>query len=374
MGVAVVGAASAGTLLLIPQEKLLLPKAHQTALSVEQLGYESNAWRNDHEQLLLNLMNTGDHFGVFAQDINTGKATPLEPFNSAYATVLKATAAPRRYHYYGAQGGVMSQLMPPPIHAFSPDGKWLLWGDKDACRAVPLDGSPNDKSRPQYGPWKLAISKYRMPSSVHWLHDSRRWIELAYDAQFYLHGVTIHSLDAPNANTPETDKPKTFTSRGSRWPLAITSDDHLLSYEPSIPPTPPALIYYDTPLADAHPFSRKITIFLPPHTTASSVSLPPHTTASSVSLSPDGTRLLWSLRIETRLPGPAWMQAVCARLGMQPHTQRGLWVSRRDGSDMREIGHVVEKARRHFKDAPFRRNPDGSAGDGAMAFPATLTR
>ena len=26
-----------------------------------------------------------------------------------------------------------------------------------------------------------------------------------------------------------------------------------------------------------------------------------------------------------------------------PHTERGLWVSRRDGSDLREIGHVVEK-------------------------------
>lgn len=311
---------------LVPHPNLLLARARKAPFTAQHIGYAPIAWHGDHERYVLQRIGASDHSGVFIQDLITGSVTPVKSFNDAFASRL---IVPKANRVFGMQAD--TSMFDPGAHYLSPDHKWRLWNpapwneEFTAKNGLILHAYSLDGKREQQ--WKRGQeNKYRR-NSFRWLADSRRWIDLEIDDAAYLQGVTIHSLESPNA-----DVTKTFVNRGSRWVAGITPDAHLLSYDPTTMPSSPSLIYYDTPLDDAAPISRKITI-----------PLPADTHLYNVYLSPDGARLLWHLTTRSRLPGLPLVQQLFARLGMQTEKQEGLWISKLDGSDLHELGHVPLK-------------------------------
>jgi hypothetical protein len=53
-----------------------------------------------------------------------------------------------------------------------------------------------------------------------------------------------------------------------------------------------------------------------------------------------GRRLLWYLVFEEKPPRARFLAPLLRRLGLSAHSRTGIWVSRMDGSEMREVGHV----------------------------------
>jgi hypothetical protein len=72
----------------------------------------------------------------------------------------------------------------------------------------------------------------------------------------------------------------------------------------------------------------------------SKVRLPPDSLVRYVAVSPKGDELAWYLKFDEPPPASALLRSLHELLKRRPHSRQGLWVSRLDGSEMREIGHV----------------------------------
>ena len=58
-------------------------------------------------------------------------------------------------------------------------------------------------------------------------------------------------------------------------------------------------------------------------------------------VSPDGSRILWQVEGIPESPLQHWIQSKLPHPPPRKQTWVGLWTSRLDGSDWREVGHIV---------------------------------
>ena len=93
------------------------------------------------------------------------------------------------------------------------------------------------------------------------------------------------------------------------------------------------------------------------------VHLPAGAEAQEMRLSPRGDRLAWKLRFTRYRGDPSWFGQVLWNAGMVPESKVGLWVSRLDGSDMRDLGYV-ETGTSKIGFWMLRWTPDGAAACG----------
>ena len=315
----VVGIFALLCVVLWPRERLLLKQAYKLPLSANNLlsgqeRFTTRAWRSDHEQLLLHSASGTPHYAVWTLDLQTNNQTLLQPFNDRFASELKfapISEMPRR-----------AVTVKKPVHyrspqqLFSSDGKWLLWQREQTWRAFALDGRTQRE-------WPRDPQENRYRRNVCWSSDNRSWLEPQYDNQFRINGARLHSLEA---SAP--DEFRAFADSAGHWLLGVTHDHYLLTHDYPVNAVS-AYTLYDTPLEPDHAPTLKI-----------NVRLPEGAEFWSITLSPDGSRLLWNLQMRREVSEYRPIQIFLGWFGMTAKMQNSLWVSKADGSDLREVGHV----------------------------------
>jgi hypothetical protein len=81
----------------------------------------------------------------------------------------------------------------------------------------------------------------------------------------------------------------------------------------------------------------------PPRSWKEKVRLPFHCKVQSVDADDSGRRILWHLVFDEKSPTMPILAPLLRRFGLTGHPRSGIWVSRMDGSEMREIGHVHDR-------------------------------
>lgn len=257
------------------------------------------AWRSDHELLhLLPAVNGGPGWRVAGLDVRTGARRDV--------AVLPAGAS--------------------PYLQLSPDQRWLLGRDNltrpPSARlfAVAVDGSRRVVSWP-YRRWMNPASWLADSSGCFWIaFINRRW----YQVTCRLDDPAAQST-APLPGLPAYAHALGFSRRDGR--LVV-----MLPCEP-----------WQTGVVRLADLARAGPSFISEHT----MTLPTGPAVPSWKLSPDGERIAWYVRPDNRIaPGRGRIERLFTSLRARlepffPTTYRHVvYVSRRDGSDLREIGRV----------------------------------
>ncbi len=225
-------------------------------------------------------------------------------------------------------GGVTLGTLGPPIpgaHVWraSPDGLRLLTlttqsDPPDFHVTGPQRQSELRSYRYEYGGDNLP----RLPG-VAWLPDSRRW--LAWSSGHTKQPMRLYSVDAPYSPPVPLAVPTSMTSL-----LGVTPDHRVVQ---SDAPAPPAT-------------ATRITIatfgVYPNRALVRSVSFPLPMTSQTkeLELAPQGDRLAWLLIDSRRSPLVTMLVRLLPSLAARFPPREGIsvWVSRLDGTEMREIG------------------------------------
>ena len=250
--------------------------------------------------------------GLYIYDIHTRKETFLRSLSQA---LEKAN--------YGYN---------PNSLRISPDGTRLLWFEfSDAVYGACFDGShfftfpaPRDQDNSNW-------------IQVRWASDSRHWVVVRNQ-----HGA-IQGLvyDGDPSHKPKV-VPVTASDQSDLWDkIGIYDDDFY---------TPLILNDHFLMCKVGNQATRKVDVLdirIGAHTTGlktPSIQLPPDVGISEIAISPQGDRIAWNL---TMPAAPKWVLALKRWVrhthGEGEHVE-GLWVSRIDGTEMREIGRREMKS------------------------------
>jgi hypothetical protein len=254
-------------------------------------------WLSDREFLLFR-PTPGTRLGdrLYRHDVVTGQEEPL-------------TALTRLYNQ--TNDWVTSEEV-------SPDGKWLLWADtKDHAFAATLDAR-------RLLQWRLEIGF----DPVHWEGDSRHWIELVrtYDDK---HAV-LHDVQMPHSRTRLEFGSADVIGWNDACEERILSERHMLiwfsngSMDSEFSP-----IFYDISLNKATKPTRMYNL-----------PLPPGAICSEMEFSSQGDRVALLLRFKRVALFDSWLHRLLPAYKPTPHSYAEIWISRLDGSSMRELAHT----------------------------------
>jgi len=217
------------------------------------------------------------------------------------------------------------------LFRLSPDGKWLVYAannsDDDYPRShfyVSEVGGPREREWPLEDAASNGMPS--MPPGAVWLPDSRRWLELAPDETGLL-GVRMHSLDVDSPKALPVTAPARLRSL-----LGVTPDYRLIATDFYVSPGSAArsVDLYEVGLYPNPTPPRRHTL-----------RAPPNAQILDIALSPRGDRLAWAFYFSRVPTGMQWLARFIPSLRkrLRPRVGAGLWVSRLDGSEMREIGY-----------------------------------
>ena len=283
------------------------------------LSYPDYAWLSDHE--VLYAQQTLDGYRHLVRlDLRTGSALPVKALDPiTYGSLLNV----------------------------SPDGNWLLWMPQNEAGSwyavTSSDGSRSFRRLPNAYNDNLA-----------WLPGNRKWATVAgTGAQLNL---DVSSIDDTTINHVTTDIP----SEGARSLLGFSSIGQAVL-------CPESKFYVGsyrrvktlplTLLDIRHSPAASQTINVP-------VPAQPDAQDGAIRLSPDGSRLLWSevafpnippqiLGFLLKLPIP--IQSI---VHLQTGRRLNVWISRLDGSGLRNVGVLQEERGREFG-TDIKWTPDG---------------
>jgi hypothetical protein len=307
-----------------PRERLLLRIATPVASAPDgEAGplSPSYQWLSDHELLIA----APREKMIFRQDIRTEIRTPVP----GLATMWGAKPGnPSATIYQAGQAGFVS-----------PDGKWtlldvvlIIGGGGIGYQAVATDGSRR----------LLPLVKDRF--GLCWLPDSRHWIEVeasVVKAEIKPPRVLLRSVDHPQVPDaictlpPEMAKPDavafgTYANAAGHlvWLIQQEGDEKTGLVESR-----------EIDLLASVPTERKSTFALPPGAAI------PDTGAPNLQIaSPQRDRLAWTLDFDATPRLLTLLHRFIPAIKAPPHPIRGIWVSRADGSDMHEVGHLPLKS------------------------------
>jgi hypothetical protein len=237
------------------------------------------------------------------QDIDTGEQTP-----------------------FTGLAGVFNRSEGMPWESdLSPDGRWLLWtGKEDRIFCATLDGSQ----------FRRAFKRENMEDDILWLGDSRHWVEFRRDREGQRYITTeIGSLDrAPQE--PETLPIVAGSPFNSSEDADVTYAKALSLARLILPETR----WKQDPIHTTRIFElspSRAAMSICEHT----IDLPREAKGVLPYFSPSGDRIAWVFDYTRPAPWQAWFRRF---LPFTPdgRQEESLWVSRADGTQMREIGCV----------------------------------
>ena len=222
----------------------------------------------------------------------------------------------------------------------SPNGTWAVFTETtgNQCFYSPPIKSRNtlvniNDSHLLHGAWTSG------ESSILWGADSGSWVE--WDG-VDKNGANITSHTLTGTSGRQTISLPADLSNCSFHPCAITPANVILAeVEPpdtgSNPEKPPApdcnCELVNLPIGSATPASR-FTLVLPKVKNVLN---------RSITFSPRCDRVAWLVTYRYDVTGFPLLKQLRARLGDKPHQETAVWVSRLDGSDAHEIGHLAHK-------------------------------
>jgi hypothetical protein len=282
-----------------PEERLLLPRAIRIADAADFDG-----WASSKEYLQL--------------------SWPW-PINAAnLPTITRCNVHTGRTHSYPVTKAVRdshSRILP------SPDGRWALcWnGNGSTGDGVTAMNLRTGRSLT----WPAAGDTYHYENL--WMADSRRWVQATTLPDGY---VTLFSLDRPAERVRLS-----LSSPGAlKWKeCAMTTQDRLLVYgeadetgasDPAQSPRSGWVIREYRLLPHV---VRLRTLYVRP---------PAGQETAMPGFSPSGERIAWSCFEPTAPSRTAWLHRLFPWVPASPQARLSLWITRLDGSQAREIGHI----------------------------------
>ncbi len=341
---AVVGLVTLGVFFW-PRERLLLErgKAITPLLHCDNQGFAmSYWWLSDHELLLSRYKdepanrNGNGTWTLARHDLETHSETELKILSA----LLNKTDSDA------------SDIL------LSPDGKYALWSayaDGFRAHCIALDGS-------EHKIWQLGKNEYR---SCNWLADSRHWFNARVDpATNRTTSVDVCDREQPaqvthlplNALVP--DGPDTCFSLTSAFAL---DGNRLISNS--------ACHEEDTKKDEIVEVGLDKTVHLLKKTT---VAMPSPGIINTALFSPQGDRIAWLLQTTYTPPFAKYLHRFLPMVKLQSRSVASVWVSRRDGTQMHEIGHIDV---RNYNDPIYYSSfmpSGGQSGASALASPNIL--
>ena len=241
----------------------------------------------------------------------------------------------------------------------SPDRNWLLWTDErewgiggDENVAAAIDGSGRRLTWPHRG------------GNVTWMQDNNRWIALTGPERKNL--LLIHRTDKPKevrVLTPSVTKRQpwflAFTPEGQALALDIGAmlkkrmvhnygagaDYVVIDYAAWKTAATIDLFKFDVVTEEKQPDSPLISFSVP---------MPPGTDRVLVLPAPRGDRIAWLVRSPRRLSSPllGLLSRLFPAFFEDPQPSVNLWVSRNDGTEMRNLGYLHPKGPNLFASPP----------------------
>jgi hypothetical protein len=276
-----------------PGKQTLLAASRQIPLPK---GYVpiSCGWLNDHEMLYASTDVTGGN-SLVRVDSATGVTTPINPASLRFDGNLRSIAFQPR---------------------LSPNGKWLLWPNGKFWVAATLDGAHRLTWPRGQGPNVAWAPK------AAWSAGSRKWMEIVDGKKGPV--VAIHSIGSA-------------VVQQVRIPGSVSKPVEVLGASGE-----GRLILLDSEMRVATADSTSISpAFLPGNGQRFSGQ-----SIEETALSPQGDSIAWKVRsggTDLRSQqSTAWSEFKW-QIGWVPLTRISLYVSRADGSDMREIGYITAR-------------------------------
>jgi hypothetical protein len=220
----------------------------------------------------------------------------------------------------------------------SPDGRWILWNSlQDATVCAAVDGSTF-----HLYPWP--VKGY---CGFHWSGGSvAQWIEFTakrVDPPEQWSKVMLHQADSPTLSPPVA-RPIPFSS----VPLALPTPFSDPLRNGVVVRTTEGLSLLTPTWSTRH--GKQATDRVEITQTSLGVPVrpqrrysllvPPHHDVDKIVLSPDGKQAAWLMQTEAVHPILAWAHRLVPAIAAPSQHRIELWVSRVDGSEMHEIGHL----------------------------------
>lgn len=258
-----------------------------------------HGWTSDHEVLLSNMLSYFA-YDFYALDTRTGRRRYLPVLTSAHhKRILEGIGIPE---------------------SVSPDGKWLL--SESTSRGDPDPHDPDHSDA-----WQLEIGGNRIyhvstgpDASFKWSSDGNSCI--AWDPE------KGSILKWQRGATSPMEMRRWVKGDVQSWPLGTVGNNLVVrSLKDGEQTVPIDELVWTNPA-----YARRLC----------AVKCSGDLGLDDIQISPDGKRIAWADHYTVKRPGPPWMQWVFRRLGAGGGDYKALWTSRTDGSDRREIGHIVQ--------------------------------
>jgi hypothetical protein len=306
IALALVGVSLAAVALFYPRERLLIERAAPLA-DTSHWEDAGHYWLPDQALLLLRyfpLGNGSNTYSASRYDLASHQETPLPGL----------TAALSKAAYF------------PDMIQVSPDGKWLRWTDfpsapvgEDAFVQKVIVASLDGQHREE---WHLKDA-----NNYFWLSDSRHWIAVHSIGESQKNRARIYSLDDPRRVQSLKIDP-TMPDLYDRW-MSVSNDTMLLDTGSwTVQSASDEIIALQIDLHSIQSRSR------------TKVALPPNAEIIDILYSPQGDRIAWVLNLHSTPVFAAFLRRLLPSFSAPPQTALSLWVSRADGSEMHEIGHL----------------------------------
>ncbi|MEO8429683.1 MAG: hypothetical protein ABI651_21540 [Verrucomicrobiota bacterium] len=205
----------------------------------------------------------------------------------------------------------------PVRWALSPNASWLLVQVSSPSNttyvASTLDGSRS-----------LTRSSPGGSNQFMWMANGQGWFEVVEQRTNWV--VRLHRLDSSEFKEVSVELPADSTRY---WRKVVAANGSLLAFETHSGGTSRSVDLVQIDLS-----------FDPARLVRDSVALPRPASVSALFVSPDGERLAWHLVFKhSRLSGPRFSRQF-PFVDFEKVYNSGLWVSKIDGSQMREVGPV----------------------------------
>lgn len=212
--------------------------------------------------------------------------------------------------------------------ALSPDGKWLMWHNEDAQDTVHVWNMATG----QRLSWPTGGDDYRHFTN-YWLADSRHWLE--YVTMPF--SVTLHDTANPKKNIRMTMPPLQKGQHSFIYMNGVlTNAGRMLTSHYEFDPDTwgqSGLTLQEFALQPEQGKVVRLKIYRD--------ILPKGLKYINHVCSPTGDRILWTTEGFRETPIQLRPQRVMPKSAQRKQTWVGLWTSRLDGSDWREIGHII---------------------------------
>jgi hypothetical protein len=327
VGILLAAAVVASCTLFLPRERLLMREAkkittvNMNSLAQNRMRFSPCIWRSDHSVIIMTYRSQANRYEYVEVNTDTGVQRLLTVVND------KCRADLHMAYMYPRSGQLQPpgiQLWPrtqadPPFYNLSPDGQRLIYARWNfpvpfTYTCIALDGTE--------------VTRWR--SSEHWvrslwLPDGRRWLEPVYKGND-TKAVVIHDTVRPDKNM-RIAVPGTH---GVGFALGVTQEERLVGVVRNSGQPVASVQMIDCDFLSPVPTIHEYT-----------VRFPRFCTLRGVQLSTKRDRLAWVLLYDSTPQLSLWLHQILPRIPLNPQPTVGLWVSRLDGTNMTEIGHVA---------------------------------